>query len=232
MTRIDELIETLVAERQSDGLRTDLLSMLLAAGLTGRELRDELVTLFLAGHETTSHALTWTWCLLADHPEVLAQIEHELDAQLAGRRPRREDLPHLPTLTRALQEGMRLYPPAYALPRAATEPVVVDGVPLEPGWQIVCWIWHCHRDARWFEDPTAFRPARFASPRFPDHAYLPFGAGTRMCVGAGFAEMEMQLILATLLQEVRLERVGSWPRIQPSVTLSPASPVRMRVTRR
>lgn len=229
---IDALISSLVATRSPDGGHTDLLAMLRAAGLEGRELRDELVTLFLAGHETTSHALTWTLALLGAHPEVREPLEAEIDEVLGGRPATLDDLPRLPTTDRVIAEAMRLYPPAYVVPRVAAAETEVAGFPVRPGDQVTSWIWHCHRDPRWFVDPEAFRPERFAEPLDVPHAYLPFGAGTRMCVGAGFAQMEMRLILASLVSRYRLVPTGSLPSPQPRVTLSPRGTMPMRVEQR
>ena len=231
---IDALIESLVAGRraETDPDRTDLLTALHAAGLEGRELRDELVTLFLAGHETTSHALTWTLVLLAEHFEVLRELEGELDAQLGGRAPSLDDLSKLSLVDQVVSEAMRLYPPAFALPRVATGDVEVMGFPVSAGDQVVCWVWHCHRDGRWFPNPEAFQPRRFEQATFPSHAFIPFGAGSRMCIGAGFAHMEMRLLLASLLRRYRFVADGPRPALAPRVTLAPRSAVWMRIEHR
>ncbi len=232
--QIDELVTRLVAERRRDGLTDDLLSMLLEIdGLSDTELRDELVTLFIAGHDTTSHALTWTWMLLARHPAAHDRLLDELGSVLAGRLPTVTDLPQLPWTRAVIDEAMRLYPPAYAVARVAAEPAHLGGYPLDPGAQVVLWIWHAHRDGRWFRDPLRFRPERFmGEPEHPKHAYLPFGAGTRQCIGRGFALMEMALVLATLAQKYALELVSKRVEPAPRITLGPKSPVMMRARRR
>ena len=228
---IDTLIERLMQELAERGLRHDLLSMLLDAGLSGRQVRDQLVTFFLAGHETTSHALTWALILLGEHPEVQAALEREVDSVLGDGPPALAHLEGLTITSQVLKEAMRLYPPAFALPRVAAEEVEVGGWPLRAGWQVVGWVWHVHRDPRWFPEPEAFRPARFAGGD-PPEVYLPFGAGTRMCIGAGFASMEMRLVLASLVRRFRVRPTLPRPRPRPRVTLSPAGPVPMQVERR
>jgi cytochrome P450 len=229
---MDALIARLVDERRAEGLRDDLLSMLLDVGLDATRVRDNLVTLFLAGHETTSHALSWTWWLLATHPEAEARLHDELDGVLGDRDPTVDDLPSLPWTEAVIQESMRLFPPAYAIPRVARVDTELGGYPIAAGSQVVGWVWHCHRGP-WFDDADAFRPERFLTPTFPKHAYLPFGAGTRMCIGAGFARMELRLVLATLARRYRLhaapgQRVATLPR----VTLSPDGGLPLRVERR
>lgn len=229
---IDALIARLVAERREEGLRDDLLSMLLDVGLDPTLVRDNLVTLFLAGHETTSHALSWTWWLLAKHPEAEARLHAELDEVLGDRDPTVDDLPSLPWTDAVIQESMRLFPPAYAIPRVARVDTELGGYPVTAGSQVVSWLWHCHRGP-WFEAPDAFRPERFLQPTFPKHAYLPFGAGTRMCIGAGFARMELRLVLATLARRYRLRATpGQTVRPLPRVTLSPEGGLPLRVERR
>jgi cytochrome P450 len=231
--RIDALIARLIEERRSTGLRSDLLSMLLEVGLDEKLVRDDVVTLFLAGHETTSHALSWTWWLLANHPEATARLHEELDQVLGGRAPTVEDVERLPWTSAVLSEAMRLYPPAYAIPRVAATETRLGPFTLAPGSQVVCWIWHCHRSPRWFEAPEAFRPERFLQPAFPKHAWLPFGAGTRMCIGAGFARMELALLLASLARRYRLLAApGQVVVPQPRITLAPQGGLPLTVSRR
>lgn len=227
---IDALIERLVAERRRDGLRDDLLSMLLDVGLDAQRVRDNLVTLFLAGHETTSHALSWTWWLLATHPEAEARLHRELADVLGDREPTMDD--PLPWTDAVIQESMRLFPPAYAIPRVARVDTELGGYELPAGSQVVSWVWHCHR-GRSFEDADAFRPERFLDPAFPKHAYLPFGSGSRMCIGAGFARMELRLLLASLARRYRLRsEPGQQVEPLPRVTLSPKGGLPLRVERR
>ncbi|HKO94187.1 MAG TPA: cytochrome P450, partial [Polyangiaceae bacterium] len=181
-----------------DARRRDLLTSLAGAldregagaGMQRRQLRDELLTLLLAGHETTSHALSWTFHLLAQHPEVEARLHAELARVLAGRAPRAADLPNLPYAEQVLSEALRLYPPAYVVLRSAREPAQVAGYHVPAGTDMVLWIYHTHHDARWYHEPERFDPDRFSAARrkqLPACAYVPFGAGTRTCIGKNFA---------------------------------------------
>jgi cytochrome P450 len=205
--------------------------MLIATGMPREALRDEVVTLFLAGHETTSHALTWTFALLSTHPDVEARLVDELGAVLGDRDPTHADLDRLPFTAAVVDEALRLYPTAYVVARVADRDTRIGDWPVPAGWQVTCWIWHCHRDPRWFEEPGAFRPDRFVDRAAPP-AYLPFAAGSRMCIGAGFARMELRLLVATLVRRWKLRLVGPFPSPRPRVTLAPSSAVRMRVDRR
>lgn len=230
---IDRMIE---ARRGADDAGRDLLSALMAArdegeALTPRELRDQLLTLYVAGHETTSHALTWTFYLLSRHPEARARLEAELAGVLAGRSPTFDDLAALPYTEQVIKEALRLYPPAFLVPRRVTEDVTVGGYGLPRGAEVVIWIYQTHRDPRWYPEPDQFRPERFADgaeARLPKCAYLPFGAGQRACVGQMFALVEAQLVLATLAQQVRLEYRG-WRAPKPGlgVTLAPRGGLRV-----
>ena len=239
--RLDAVIFALIDARVRDGLRDDLLSMLVDVGeemgdmgeMGRQQIRDELVTLFLAGHETTSHALTWTWYLLSMNPEVEASLHAEIDSVLGGRAPNLDDLDALPTVDRVVNEAMRLYPPAFAIPRSSKESVQVGKWHLPAGSQFVSWIYHVHHDPRWFSEPEAFRPERFAEPAHPRNAYLPFGAGNRFCIGAAFAKMEMQLLLASLARRYRLALAPDQAvEMAPAVTLAPKFGMRMVVTDR
>jgi len=200
-------------------------------GMTRTELRDEVVTLFLAGHETTALSLTWTFSLVATHPEVDAALQSELQ-QLCGP-VATAAIDALTLFPRVLRESMRLYPPAYVLPRVCREPVRIAGVALAPGDEAWLWIFHMQRDPRWFREPARFDPERFA----PDgehalhpRAYAPFGAGSRSCIGRHFANLEALLVLAKVLERYRLEPLerGAIP-VHPRVTLAPAKPVRVRL---
>lgn len=231
------IIDGMVAQRRTEGLRGDLLSMLLEIadgedGMSEQQLRDELVTLFLAGHETTSHALTWTWYLLSQHPKIRERLDAELDQVVGDRAPTLDDVPRLVWTDAVLREAMRLYPPAYVVARVANEPVELGGYALSEGDQVVVWIWHIHHDARWFERPEAYEPERFLAPTFPAQAYLPFGAGTRKCIGAGFAMLELRLILATLARRFHFTLDPTQTvDVSPRVTLAPKHGMRMRVHR-
>ena len=242
--RLDATIYRIVAERRREGGdRGDLLSMLLLArdedggpGMTDLQLRDELMTLFLAGHETTANMLTWTWHLLGTHPDVERRLHAELDAVLDDRRPTAADAARLPYARQVLAESMRLYPPAWIIGRRALAPYPVAEWELAPGTLLLASQLVVHRDARWWPDPERFDPDRWAPgadagrPRF---AYFPFGAGTRVCIGEQFAWTEGVLVLATIARRWRLRPLDRTPPgLRPSITLRPRGPVRMRAERR
>ncbi len=239
---LDRTIAQLVAARRAEGTDTgDLLSMLLlaqdddATRLGDGQVRDEAITLFLAGHETTANLLSWTWALLSQHPEERKRLLAELSAVLGDRRPSFADVPEL-TYTRAvLAETMRLYPPAWMIGRRAVEPVQLGEWQLPPGSLVLVAPWVVQRDARWWPEPDAFRPERWhdddgdAERSF---RYFPFGCGTRVCIGEQFAWLEGVLLLATLAQEWSPELLpGESLAAAPSVTLRPAGPLRMKVSR-
>ena len=221
----------------------DLLSVLLSAtdeeskaGMTEQQLRDELMTLFLAGHETTATALTWTWYLLARHQDVEAKLLRELRDVLAGREPAVEDLPKLPYTEMVVRESMRLYPPAPGFAREPIEDVTIGGWDIPKGSLVVVNTYALQHDARFFPEPERFEPERFAKgweERMSRYAYLPFGGGPRVCIGNGFAMMEARLILATIAQKWRLTP-ESTEEIAPVqlLALRPGRPVRMRLERR
>ena len=247
--RLDATIYRIIAQRRSSGADTgDLLSMLLAEeedaegsadrgrgatdSRTGRsaadvQLRDDVLTVFLAGHETTANALTWTWYLLSQYPEVEAALHAEIDAVLAGRPPEVDDLPRLEYTRMVLAESMRLYPPAWAVGRLALEDYAVGGYVAPRGSVILLSQFLTHRDGRYFPDPRRFDPERWrpgAEAGRPKYAYFPFGAGLRLCIGEGFAWMEGVLLIATLAQRWRF-RLAPGQRIeaQPLITLRPRS---------
>jgi cytochrome P450 len=239
------MIERRRAQPSSANLaRTDLLQMLVSAvdeegdggHMSEREVRDQLVTLFLAGHETTSHALTWTWYLLAKNPEVSAKLHAEVDTVLGGRAATYEDLPKLKYTAQVLEEAMRLYPPAYLVGRMAHEDTEIGGYPVRAGSEVIVWIYMTHHDARWFPRPEAFEPERFSeenAAKIPKFAYVPFGAGPRACIGKSFAMLEGQLILATLAQGFTLAvHEGQRVAIHPRITLSPKHGMRMKLRAR
>ncbi len=242
--RLDQVIYTMIAARRSSGEdRGDLLSILLHAqdaddgtAMTDRQVRDEAMTLFLAGHETTAVALSWTWYLLAQHPQVEARVTDELRAVLGGRAPALADVPRLTYTERVVTESMRLYPPAYVMGRQAARPTEVVGYPVARNVIVVMPTWIVHHDSRWFDEPETFRPERWADERvrsLPRYAYFPFGGGPRQCIGNAFAMMEAVLILATIAQRYRLALVpGQRVTPTPYVTLRPEPGIRMVVTRR
>jgi cytochrome P450 len=239
---LDRLIHGLLDERrESSG--ADLLSQLASAvdpqdassGMDRKQLRDELVTLLLAGHETTSHTLSWTFQLLSQHPEVEAKLRSEVHEVLGTRTPEPSDVDKLQYTEQVLSEAMRLYPPAYALARVTTREAEIGGYRLPPDADAVIWTYHVQRDARWFPEPERFDPERFSPSRrgsFPQCAYLPFGAGTRTCVGKHFALMEAKLVLACTLRRVSLQALGEGAvERDMAVTLAPRGGLPMRVQR-
>ena len=244
LAELDATIQSLIRTRRaSPEGRDDLLSVLLAAtdaessaGMSDRQLRDEMTTLFLAGHETTATGLTWTWYLLSRHPEVAERLTGELDRVLAGRAPLANDLPNLPYTEMVVREAMRLYPPAPGFAREPIEAVTIGGYDVPKGSLIVVNTYVLHRDARFFADPERFDPERFApgfEERMQRYAYLPFGGGPRICIGNNIAMMEARLILATMAQYYRFSLDPDEPvRPVQLVTLRPNRPVRMRVERR
>ena len=228
---IDRLVFRIVRERRSSTSRDDLLGTLLAAQdddgtrMTDAQLRDEVVTLFLAGHETTALALTHAFYFLSRHPDVERRLHAELAEVLAGRAPTSNDVRSLPFTECVLKEAMRLFPPAWTMGRAVTSPIELGRHRFEKGDQVLVSQWVLHRDARWFPEPERFDPERFNSERvkaLPRYAYLPFGAGPRVCIGNHFAMMEAMLLLATIAQGWRIE-VASDEQLEfaPSVTLRP-----------
>jgi cytochrome P450 len=241
---LDLILSEIISARRASGEdRGDLMSMLLlsrdedsGAGLTDRQVRDEAMTLFLAGHETTAVALTWTWVLLDQHPDVLQRLEDEVDRVLRGRVPRVSDLSDLKYTERVIEESMRLYPPAWIVGRQAIEPVDIGPYQLEQGSIVLVPPFAIHRQPEFYPDPEAFNPDRFAPEREaerPRYAYLPFGGGPRICIGNSFAMQEARLILAAMVQKVRLALVpGTDLTPDPLITLRPKSPITMRVARR
>lgn len=240
--RIDELIYRIVAERRRSSPRGDLLGTLLAAcdeagrGMSDEQLRDEAITLFLAGHETTALALAHTLYLISKHPEVERRLAHEVTAVLGGRPPSMGDVEALTYTTQVIKEGMRLYPPAWTTGREATEDVEIGGYRIPKGGQLLFAQWVVHRDPRWFPNPEAFDPDRWEPQRvadLPRYAYFPFGGGPRVCIGNHFAMMEAVLIMAMVVQRYHLELLpGERLELVPSVTLRAKRGMRMRVSRR
>lgn len=237
--RLERLIARIVATRRARG-RTggDLLGMILEAaeGEDGRIVRDQVMTLLIAGHETTSAALSWTWYLLAQHPEAEAKLHRELETALGSREPRFDDLPRLPYAGRIIDESLRLYPPAWLVGREAAENTEIGGYPVPRGTTVYMSQWIVQRDARFYPQPERFDPDRWTeefSRQLPAFAYFPFGGGPRVCIGAAFARTEAVLALATIAQQFRFSlvpgaRVTPWP----SVTLRPRQGVPVVVHRR
>jgi len=242
--RLDQVVYRMIAaRRQHPEDRGDLLSILLHAQdaddgtrMTDRQVRDEVMTLFMAGHETTAVALSWTWYLLAQHPEVDGRLAEEFRTVLGPRPPTAADLPRLPYSAMVVTESMRLYPPAYGIGRQASKPTEVAGHPLAAGVIVILPTYVVQRDPRWFEAPETFRPERWEDDRarrLPRYAYFPFGGGPRQCIGNGFATMEACLLLAAIAQRFRLTLVpGQRVTPTPYVTLRPEPGIRMLLSRR
>ncbi len=244
--RLDTTIYRMIREHRADSEdRGDLLSMLLMAqdelgdgggSMTDEQLRDEAMTLFLAGHETTANALTWTWYLLSQHPEVERRLHAELDDVLAGRMPTEADVANLSYTRRVLAESMRRYPPAWVIGRRVLADYRIGEYTLPAG--SICMIsqYVTHHDPRWYPDPFRFDPERWtpeAQEQRPKFAYYPFGSGPRVCIGEGFAWMEGILLLATLAQRWRLRLVPEHRvEMQPVVTLRPRYGMQMTLERR
>jgi cytochrome P450 len=240
LARLDRTVYAIIDERRKSGEdRGDLLSTLLMAvdeegdggGMTNLQLRDEAMTLFLAGHETTANALAWTWYLLAQNPAALHELHRELDAVLGDRLPVPADYPRLPYTEMIVAESMRLFPPAWAVPRLAIEDAIVGDWLVPKGAVVVAAQAVTHRDPRWWPDPSRFDPRRFTpegKASRPKLSYYPFGAGPRICIGEGFAWMEAVLLLATLAQRWRLELVSRDVHPQASITLRPRGGIHMR----
>ena len=242
--RLDAIIYRMIADRRSSGSdRGDLLSMLLAAqdeddgrGMTDQQVRDEAMTIFLAGHETTANALTWTWFLLSGAPDIEARLHDEVDRALQGRLPSIGDLPSLSFVERVVTESMRLYPPAWIIGRRAIDEYRVGEYIAPPRSILVMSPYIMQRDERFYRDPERFDPDRW-TPEFraalPKFAYFPFGGGPRQCIGESFAWMELILLVATIAQQCRLRLVPGHPVVpQPLITLRAKHGMRMTVEKR
>jgi cytochrome P450 len=232
IAEFDAMVARLLTERRADGIdRGDLLSMLLAArdpetgeGMSDKQLRDEILTIFLAGHETTANALTWTWYLLARHPEAEARLHDELDRVLGGRPPSFADLAELKWTRMVLEEAMRLYPPAHTISRTALGEDRIGGVRVPRGASITISIYVTHRSPNIWPEPERFDPERFAPAAVAGRhrfAYLPFGGGPRICIGSSFAMAEAQVIIAAIAQRYRL-------RLAPGHVVEPIGLVTLR----
>lgn len=240
MKRLDDFILRLVRERRASGEdKGDLLSMLLLArdedgsGMSDQELRDELVTLMVAGLDTTALALSWAIHLLARHPEVQKKLETELREVLGTRCPTVDELKRLPFAEAVIKESLRLYPPAWIVGREALEDFEAGGVLIPKGTSVIMSQWLVHRDARWFPDADAFRPERWldgSTAGIPKFAYFPFGGGPRICIGGAFAMMEATLALAVIKQRFAFEDIPEKVvRLWPAITLQPATGIWVRL---
>ena len=245
--RLDAVVNRLIAQHKASGTdKGDLLSMLLSSrdeedsqhtGMSDEQVRDEVLTIFLAGYETVANALTWTWYLLSQNPEIEAKLHAELNTVLApDRLPTLADYPRLRYTEQVFAESMRLYPPAWAMGRMSTKPVVLGPYRIPPGAHFFFSQYMISRTPAYFPDPLRFDPDRFtpenkaARPKF---AYFPFGGGSRQCIGEGFAWMEGVLSIASIAQRWRMTYLGTTPPIpQAKITLRPRDPLMMQLAAR
>jgi cytochrome P450 len=243
--RLDKVIYGIIEQRRAGGqMSGDLLSAFLqvqddeGVGMTDRQLHDEIMTLFLAGHETTANVLSWTWFLLGQNPEVEEKLFEELGRVLGGRLPTPADLPRLLYTDTVLRESMRLYPPVWVIGRRALAPFRLGEYELPADTNVLISQLILHKDARYFPDPERFDPDRWnaSDPRgaaLPRFSYFPFGGGPRVCIGAGFGMMEAVLLLATIAQQFRIQiAAGQNVKIQPTVTLRPRNGIPATLRRR
>ncbi|MGH2360382.1 MAG: cytochrome P450, partial [bacterium] len=229
----DKIVYGLIdARRQETDHAPDLLSMLMQArdeetgeGLSDRNLRDEMVTLLAAGHETTANALTWMWYLLSKHPDVERRLHTELASVLGGRTPSLQDLPRLKYTTMVIKEAMRLYPPIWVMQRKVVNDDEIGNYTIPAGSEVTISPYVMHRHPAFWENPEAFDPDRFSDERSvgrPRYVYLPFGGGPRLCVGHHFAMIEAQLITAMVAQAYHLDLVPGHPvEPRPWISLRP-----------
>jgi cytochrome P450 len=242
---LDSLVYRIISERQAQGnsvRHSDLLALLMStmdedgSQMTPRQLRDETMTLFLAGHETTALTLSWTWYLLSENLAAESRLHEELSGVLGGRAPEPADLERLPYLQAVVNEVLRLYPPAYVLARTSVAPSSFGGYDFPIGSTILVSQYVMHRDSRFYDDPDAFRPERWLdglAARLPAGAYFPFGDGPRRCIGQGFALLESALVIATIAQKFRFRLVPGHPVVpEPLVTLRPRHGIRMTLQAR
>jgi cytochrome P450 len=238
--RLDRVVYRIIAERRKSGEdRGDLLSMLLraqdpeagGARMSDEQLRDECLTLFLAGHETTANLLTWTWYLLALNPEIERKLRREIDEVLGRKKPVFEDIEKLTYTKMVISESLRMYPPAWIIGRRALEAHEIGGFRIPARALVAVSSWITHHDARWYPEPLRFDPERWrpdvqaARPKF---SFFPFAAGPRQCIGEGFAWTEATLVLATVMQRWKMDLLPEQNIVpKPSITLRPNGPVRM-----
>lgn len=243
VARLDRIVYRMIAERRASGEdRGDLLSMLLRAQdedgtqMTDLQLRDEVMTLFLAGHETTALTLTWSWYLLAKNPHASARLFDEVTKIVGDRPPAVDDVPRLRYTEMIARETMRLYPPAFGVGREALADCRIGGYDVPRGTQIFMFQWVVHRDPRFFADPLAFRPERWEEESIndlPKYAYFPFGGGPRGCIGNTFAMMESTLALAALAQRFRFTLAPDQTvELMPAMSLRPRDGVRAVIEKR
>jgi cytochrome P450 len=239
--RMDKLILRIIRERRASGFQTrdDLLSRMLrardeAGAMDEGQLRDEVMTMLLAGHETTALALTWTWSLLSRHEEADHRLHAEIEGVLGESAPEPADVARLPYVERAFKESLRLYPPAYAFGREAITDTELGGWPVPRGTTLLLFPWLLHRDPRWWDAPARFDPDRWGNDleeRLPRLVYMPFGGGPRGCIGSRFAMAEGVLIVASIARRFRLEWLAV-PVPFTSITLRPNGDLRARLVAR
>ena len=233
--RLDEVVFRMIRRRRKHPGKGDLLDMLLASESDEQKLRDEVITIFLAGYETVANALTWTWYLLSQNPEAEQRLHREIDA-LGGRRLGMGDLKQLAYTEMVLAESMRLYPPAWAMGRKARQDFHLGEWFLPKGTTVLMSQWVTHRNARYYAEPLAFRPERFTAEAKAERArfsYFPFGAGPRQCIGESFAWMEAVLVLAAIAQRWQFRLVeGHRVEPEPLITLRPRYGMMMEAERR
>ncbi|MBL8163221.1 MAG: cytochrome P450 [Anaerolineae bacterium] len=241
---LEQTIMSIIEARRASGEdKGDLLSMLLMAvdeadggKMSNQQVRDEAMTLFIAGHETTANALAWTLLLLAQHSQVEAKLRAEIDQVLGDRQPTFQDLPQLPYTDMVIKESMRLYPPAWTTTREVMETIELGGYTISKGSIVLMSMYVMQHDARYWREPDAFIPERFApgwEACVPKYAYFPFGGGPRVCIGNQFAMMEAALVLATIMQRVEFLLVPGQTIVpDPLITLRPRGGVQMRLFER
>jgi cytochrome P450 len=243
--RLDDVVYRLIRERRASNEDAgDFLSMLLLAQdeddgsvMTDKQVRDEAMTIMLAGHETTANALAWTFYLLARNPAVRQKLQTEVDAVLGDEPPTLADLERLPFTLQVFKEAMRLYPPAYFVARRAREDLLLGGCSVKKNQTVIVDIVGMHRRARYFADPLRFDPGRFephAEKALPKYAYIPFGGGARICIGNHFALMEGQIVLAHLARHLEFDLLPESFHVEPEalITLRPKGGVQVRVMQR
>ncbi|GAA0133744.1 cytochrome P450 [Paenibacillus sp. YSY-4.3] len=241
VNQLDSIIYNIIAERRkTPGDRGDLLSMLIeehdevdGTHMTDKQLRDEVMSLFLAGHETTANTLSWTWYFLAQNPSIEQKLMSEIQHVLNGRLPTFEDLPQLKYVEQVVKEVMRLRPPVWWISREANQDCEIGEFHIPAGSEIGISQWVMHHDPKYFEDPLTFKPERWDNrenreKHLPKYAYFPFGGGPRVCIGNQFAMMEAILLVATIAQRFQLELVNDHPvALEPSITLRPKDGIKM-----
>lgn len=235
LSALDSIAEEIIEAHDISG--DNVVSRLLQAKtqtdtFDDEQIKDEVVTLLLAGHETTALALTYTLYLLATNPKQADRLRAELDEELSGDAPLKDDIENLPYTKRTIREGMRMYPPTQGIAREVVEPVNIGGYEFSKGTTVSIQQWVLHRDSRFYEDPEEFRPERWSQEfrdSLPRFAYFPFGGGPRRCIGENFAKQEARLALATIAKNWEFEAVTEELSFSPSLTLRPDHPVKLQV---